>query len=80
MTNKTIVDKILNPQPIETPVLEEITTTETDLTLLQERLKHLKESQQKTQRIVKEMLVQLDELEALEKRTLEVLLKRLEKQ
>lgn len=75
MTEQPAILDLINPEP-EEPV----NTSEQDLTLLQERLKRLKETQQKTQTIVKEMLVQLDDLEALEKHTLEVLLKRLEKQ
>lgn len=75
MTEQPAILDLINPE-LEEPV----DTTEQDLTLVQERLKRLKESHKKTQGIVKEMMVQLDELESLEKRTLEVLLNKLEKQ
>ena len=75
MTEQPAILDLINPEP-EEPA----DTTEQDLTLVQERLKRLKESHKKTQGIVKEMMVQLDELESLEKRTLEVLLNKLEKQ
>ena len=75
MTEQPAILDLIDPEP-EEPA----DTTEQDLTLVQERLKRLKESHKKTQGIVKEMMVQLDELESLEKRTLEVLLNKLEKQ
>lgn len=71
-----MLEKESPAQIVEPLVIEE----SQDLQQLQATVKSLKETRQKNQAIIQEMLVELTELETLEKETLELLLKKLRQQ
>ena len=77
MTKQPAILQLFDDKPTEE--LTEVDNSPQDLEALKLKLGKLKESKQKTQQAIREVLTQLSDLEELERRTLELLLSKLEK-